>query len=55
MALPEHHGAGLQRRRAQYSCIGCIGLRPDLHRPLLALLKGVQKTSVDEAELKYYV
>jgi len=28
--LPKHHGAGPQRRGAQCSCIGCIGLRPAL-------------------------
>ena len=28
--LPKHHGAGPQRRWAQCSCIGCIGLRPAL-------------------------
>jgi len=26
--MNNHHGAGPQRRRAQCSCIGCIGLRP---------------------------
>jgi len=29
--LPKHHGAGPQRRGAQCSCIGCIGLRPALY------------------------
>jgi len=29
-SLPKHHGAGSQRRGAQCSCIGCIGLRPAL-------------------------
>jgi len=28
--LPKHHGAGAQRRGAQCTCIGCIGLRPAL-------------------------
>jgi len=28
--LPKHHSAGPQRRGAQCSCIGCIGLRPAL-------------------------
>ena len=28
--LPKHHGAGHQRRGAQCSCIGCIGVRPAL-------------------------
>ena len=28
--LPKHQGAGPQRRGAQCSCIGCIGLRPAL-------------------------
>ena len=28
--LPKHNGAGPQRRGAQCSCIGCIGLRPAL-------------------------
>jgi len=28
--LPKHHGAGPQRRWAQCSRIGCIGLRPAL-------------------------
>ena len=28
--LPKHHGVGPQRRGAQCSCIGCIGLRPVL-------------------------
>ena len=28
--LPKDHGAGPQRRGAQCSCIGCIGLRPAL-------------------------
>ena len=30
--LPKHHAAGPQRRGAQCSCIGCIGLRPTLLR-----------------------
>jgi len=30
--LPKHYGPGFQRRGAQCSCIGCIGLRPGLHR-----------------------
>ena len=29
--LPKHHDAGPQRRGAQCSRIGCIGLRPALH------------------------
>ena len=28
--LPKHHDAGPQRRGAQCSCIGCIGLWPAL-------------------------
>jgi len=28
--LPEYHGAGSQRRRAQCSSIGCMGLRAAL-------------------------
>jgi len=28
--LPKHHARGPQRRGAQCSCIGCIGLRPAL-------------------------
>ena len=42
--LPKHHGGGPQRRRAQSSCIGCIGLRPALTTTMGAVWWGTLGT-----------
>jgi len=50
--LPKHQGAGPQRRGAQCSCIGCIGLRPTLPTPLI-LCVSVLNINYQRSKLGY--
>jgi len=36
--LPNDMALGAQKRGAQYSCIGCIGLRQDLARTFMVMV-----------------
>jgi len=44
-SLRKHHGAGSQRRGAQCSCVGCIGLRPALVSASVSISKFTVSTT----------